>query len=327
MPQKRWVFRLLIVIIAGLFVASCTKEITGKLPDTGTHLVVDGYIESGQPPIVLLTRSSKVFGDLNINNISSFFIHGAKVTVTKDSVQQFHLEEICLRDLPLADTQKVQLLRALGISVFDSSAVPDVCAYSLPAGDLLNYFSGGGCTLCGELDHRYDLKIEANGQTITSYTTIPSGNPVDSLGISYPAAPALDSFAGVTLTVTVPPTYGHFIRYWTKRNNEPFYLPQTQSVYDDKLFIGKTFTLPVERGYPPTQKVDPEKFGYFMKGDTVTIKWSHIDSRTFDFFYSLESDGSNTPFTSYLVARSNINGGLGVWAGYGTSYYKIIIPK
>ncbi|MFN8275874.1 MAG: DUF4249 family protein [Chitinophagales bacterium] len=319
-------YSLYILLLAALWMASCTKEINGKLPDTGTHLVVDGYIEKGQPPIVILTRSSKVFGDLNINNLSAFFVHGAKISITRDSTDKYDLQEICLRDLPLPDSQKVVLLRSLGILVFDSNKVPDVCAYSLPATDLINYFTSGTCTLCGAVNHRYDLSVEAGDQNVTATTTIPSGNGIDSLSIGYPTAAALDSFAEVKITVTVPPSYGNFIRYWTKRNDEPFYPPQSQSVYDDKLFVGKTYTLPMERGYPAYEKIDPQYFGYFRKGDTVQLKWAHIDSKTYDFFYSLESDGSQTPFTSYLVAPSNIRGGLGIWAGYNSSYYKIIIP-
>ena len=198
---------------------------------------------------------------------------------------------------------------------------------TLPIGNLITTLQGGTCSLCGEVEHTYDLKIEAADQTLTASTRILSGKNVDSLGIRYPTAAALDSFANVTMTITVPPTYGHFIRYWTKRNKEPFYLPRSQSVYDDKFFIGKTYTLPVERGYAPKENIPAEQYGYFRKGDTVTIKWANIDNRTFDFFYTLENDGGGTPFSSYVVARTNIQGGgLGVWAGYGTSYYQVILP-
>jgi hypothetical protein len=57
------------------------------------------------------------------------------------------------------------------------------------------------------------------------------------------------------------------------------------------------------------------------------VKWANIDSRTYDFFYTLENDGGGSPFSSPVKAKTNINGGLGVWAGYSTKYYKIVIPK
>lgn len=319
-----------LAIAAGLLTSSCTKDITGDLPDLGTSTVVDGNIESGKPPVVLLTRSTRVFGDLNINDLGAFFLHGAVMYMTIDNDStRIPLDEICLRDLTaVPDSMKWTLLYSLGVTVYDSSSVPDVCVYTLPLSELAAYYNTGSCPHCGAEQHTYHLNIQVGSKTLTAYTTIPQALGID--GLSIRDAPNNDSLVNVMATITVPPSNGHFIRYWTQRNDEPFYTPYSGSVYDDKLWLGQTLTLPLERGIPGyITNPDPVTYGYFWKGDTVTVKWANIDSRTFDFYNTLENDGGGSPFSSPLRVKSNITGdsAVGVWAGYATKYYTIIVPK
>ena len=51
---------------------------------------------------------------------------------------------------------------------------------------------------------------------------------------------------------------------------------------------------------------------YFRKGDTATVKWSNIDNVTYDFFFTLENDGGDSPFSAPIKIKTNINNGLGV---------------
>ena len=321
---------LIWLALAGCVVSSCTKDLTSGIPDMGTSTVVEGNIETNHPPVVLLTRSTRVFGDLNVNNIGSFFLHNAVVSMTIDSsTVPIVLPEVCLRDITnVPDSLKWSFLYTLGLTVYDTASVPDVCVYTLPFSELAAYFNNGNCTDCGKEGHQYNLKININGKVITSYTTIPQAIPLSGLG--YTPAPHADSLVTVTATIAIPPGYGHFVRYWTQRNHEPFYTPFFGSVFDDKFFSGRTVTLPLERGIPSyVINPDPNTFDYYWKGDTVTIKWANIDSRTFDFFNTLENDGGGSPFSSPIRVKSNVVGdsAIGVWAGYASRYYTIAIPR
>ena len=328
--NRKSIYIFLITALSGVLFSSCTKDLTSNLPNTGTSTVVEGSIETGRPPIILLTRSTRIFGDLNVNDIGSFFIHNASISMSKDSdPTPIPLPEVCLRDLTMIpDSLKRSLLYSLGVTVYDTANVPDVCVYTLPFADLAAYFNSNICPNCGAEGHKYNLKIITNGKTITSYTTIPVPLAIDALG--YKPKPGDDTLVSVTATITVPGGYGHFIRYWTKRNNEPYYTPLFGSVFDDKFFSGNTLTLPVERGVPGyVTSPDPKTFDYYWRGDTVTIKWAYIDSRTFDFYNTLENDGGGSPFSSPVRIKSNVAGdsAIGVWAGYGSRYYTITIPR
>ncbi len=311
--------------IATIATTSCTKNVDITIPKDSEKIAVEGTIEIDRPPIILLTNSQGFFNNINLNNLGAYFVHDAKITIVTEG-DTIQLAEFCLNDLPASDEQKKQLLQNFGYKGDSALPIPNVCLYSIP--DLINCILGGSCSFVGKENTRYDLRIEAKDKVLTSYTTIPKAAGIDSLTLRpRPKAPADDIYVAVYNNLTVPNTFGNFVRYWTKRNNEPFYLPGSQSVWDDKLFIGLKIALPVERGYQKGAKVEPEFYSFFEKGDTVTLKWANIDSRSYDFYFTLENDGGGSPFSAPVVVKSNINGGLGVWAGFASQYYTIVIPK
>jgi hypothetical protein len=70
--------------------------------------------------------------------------------------------------------------------------------------------------------------------------------------------------------------------------------------------------------------------GYVFRGDTVTLKWSAIDRGVFNFYQTFEyAVGTvGNPFSSPINVQTNISGGaLGIWAGYGSTYTTIVVPK
>jgi len=324
-PLSKYIALAIFIFITTIATTSCTKNIDIEIPKESQQITVEGTIEIDRPPLILLTNSQGFFDNINLNDLGAYFVRDAKITITtgNDTIQ---LAEFCLNDLPATDQQKKQLLQNFGFSADSALPIPNVCIYSIP--DLINCLLGGSCSFVGKENTRYDLRIEAKDKVLTSYTTIPKAVGIDSLTVRpRPNAPADDKFVAVYNNLTVPSTFGNFVRYWTKRNSEPYYLPGSQSVWDDKLFIGLTIALPIERGYKKGAQIEPEVYSLFEKGDTVTIKWSNIDSRSYDFYFTLENDGGGSPFSSPIVVKSNINGGLGVWAGFASQYYTIVVPK
>ncbi|MES2622120.1 MAG: DUF4249 family protein [Bacteroidota bacterium] len=322
-----------IFCILSLGYPSCTKEIDIEIPDSAQQVVVDGTIENGVPPIVILSKSQKFFSSVNLNDLGSYFVHGAAIKVSASDGTQTDLIELCLQDLALPDDQKELLLNALGFSNVDSANLPNVCVYTVP--DIVNYFLSGTCSFMGKERTSYALDIVSpplygsDSVHLTSSTYIPTAIGMDSLGIRSVTNPSYaDSMVSMYAYVTVPDTFGNFLRYKTKRNNEPFYSPQgAGSVYDDRLFVGLKIGIPMERGQNPSEDFDFETAAYFWKGDTVTVKWSNIDAVTYEFFYTLENDGGDSPFSSPIKIKTNINNGLGIWAGYASKYYTVIIPE
>jgi hypothetical protein len=311
---------------------ACSKTIQVDIPPTAQQVVVDGSIENGVPPIILLTKSQQFFSNTNLNNLGTYFIHGAQLKVTGSDGSQVQLVEFCLQDLNLPPSQTATLLSALGYTSADSANVVNVCAYTVP--DIVTYYLTGTCSYVGKERTTYNLDIVTpplygrDSVHVTSYTTIPVAIGMDSLVVRPDPDPkTADSMAAIYAYVTVPDTFGNFLRYKTKVNSQPFYTAFGGSVYDDKLFVGLHIGLPIERGQSPDAEFDLSTDTYFFKGDTVTVKWSNIDSRTYQFFYTLENDGGGSPFSSPIKIKTNVTNGLGCWAGYATKYYTVIVPR
>lgn len=339
MKDNRYIKKLaqlffLLSVVCGLWsVSACSKVIDIEIPNEPTQVVVEGNIDINSPPVVLLTKTSAFFGNVN-TNIGAYFVRGAQVKVYASDGTSTELYEYCLQSLNLPQDQVDVILGAFGFSNVDSTEIPDVCVYTVP--DIANFFLTGNCSFTGKERTTYTLDIVAppfagegtDSIHVTSSTYIPSVIPMDSLVVRPHSNPAYqDSMAAVYAYITVPDTFGNFVRYMTRRNTEPFYKPSNGSVWDDKLFVGLSLGLPIERGLPPKEDYNFNTAGYFWKGDTVTVKWSNIDSRTFDFFYTLENDGGDSPFSAPVKIKSNINNGFGIWAGYASRYYTVIVPE
>ncbi len=292
--KSLWLFVTIIIPI----LTSCEKTINFSLKDEDNKLVVEGIIENGQPPIVYLSTSLKYFSQITPEILTGTFVHGADVIIS-NGTSSHKLKEY---------------------------AVPFVNGY------FLYYYSIDSANLstafAGQLDHQYSLQINWQGKQYTATTTIPKiTKKIDSLW--WKPAPKTDTTKVIIMSrATDPPGYGDYIRYFTKRNREPFY-PPLASAYDDLFVDGTTYETQVDfgvdRNNPPS-----EDDRYFRRGDTVMIKLSNIDKVTYDYWrtmeYSYQSVGS--PFSTPIKVTGNIsNGALGYFGGYASQYRTIIIPR
>ena len=66
-----------------ILLVSCQDEITINPTYVETKLVVEGSIEPGFPPYVILTKNEGYFDPININTYNNLFVNNANVTVWK----------------------------------------------------------------------------------------------------------------------------------------------------------------------------------------------------------------------------------------------------
>lgn len=131
-----------LLCIAAFFYISCNQIIDVDLPSPENSIVVEGSIENGVPPVLLLTRNTPFFGGLDLNDISQYFVNGAFVQVYNDN-DTVQLVEICVQDLP-ANLQ-AQAAEAFGFNFNDPSAeIPNVCIYTVP--NIISYYLGAKYT-------------------------------------------------------------------------------------------------------------------------------------------------------------------------------------
>lgn len=283
------------VAAAFFFIAlfySCTTDITVDLPDPKEQLVVEGYIEQDAAPYILLTRNSPFFGNIDLNDVEQYLVHDAIVTVT-DGIATDTLEEVCF-------------------DVTSGDRTFTVCFYVAQ-------------NMKGELNRKYDLRVEAEGKVLTATTMIPGLLELDSLYYEPHENPNVDSLVQLVAAYDDPDTVGNYIRFFTQRNSEPMY---AAFAFDDLFFNGETLTFPVQRAEDPDTDYDADTYGYFWKGDTAIVKWTSITKATYDFWNTLDYEtNSGGPFGSATVIKTNIHGGLGIWGGYAAFYDTLYIPQ
>lgn len=290
--KMRNTFFIIVGFLSLFLFWGCEEEITLDLPEPDSQVVVEGFIENGQPPFVILTRNAPYFAEFNFGDLSSFLVKGATVSVS-DGETEYMLGEL---EIPVTDT--------LTASVYTTLA------------------------LQGEEGKTYTLTVEADGKTMTSTTTIPNAVPIDTLYFENLPNLENDSMLIMYGKISDPDTLGNFYRFFTQVNDDDLIAP-FNSVGDDLFINGTSFTTPIFRAQRRTEDIDPNTFGYFHKGDTATIKICSIDAEHYEFWLTMETQLGNqgSPFASPSDIVTNIEGGYGVWGGYGAKYYTIIVPE
>ncbi len=291
--------KIIILFILSGFIGGCEKTVQFKIKDSAPKLVVEATIENGQFPLVYLSQSLNFFSTIDPTTLANSFVHNADVYISNGTF-----------------THKLK-----------EYAVPVGGGYSFYyySSDPLN----PSTIFAGELKKQYSLRIVSDGKEYTAITYIPdTTRRIDSL--FWKPAPAGNPPAKVSLMLRAydPPGFGDYVRYFTKRNSEPFY-PGLNSVYDDQIIDGSSYEVQVERGVDRNAN-NPAGSIFFDRGDTVTLKLCNIDKATFDFWRTMEYTYGNlgNPFSTPTQVISNINGNaLGYFGGYAAKYRTLIIPR
>ena len=252
--------------------------------------------------------------------MNELFIHDAIVKVS-DGTVEVQLTEICLNDVLSFDSTLANMIaNSIGLGGVNLGTL-NYCVY-VDIGRFL-----GSSNLVPEIGKAYYLTVINGADTVRATTTIPPLIPLDSVFyVNHPDFPVNDSLVEMRAKLRDFPNRADFYRIFTKRNSEPMFALLGGSVTDDKIFDGREFEFPIQRGQPQTADFDVNSFGYFWRGDTVTIRSANIDFEHFRFWQTLEYNvGTQGPFTTYVRIESNIKGGLGIWGGLSFGDYTLIV--
>ncbi len=305
-------FSLLVVVT----LTNCEREVEIDLPEPSDKVVVDGTIESGAAPFVILTRNFPFFGTFTNDIINQSFVKGAEIKVNNGE-KEVILDEICWSALSKEERQL--LVNTLGFSSIDSIPADfEYCIYTL-----IDF------SMIGEYGKTYDLSITTiEGEILSASTTIPQPVAIDSIWLEEHNNEDYAGYYRLFVEFTDPDEIGNFYRYYTKVNDEPF-LPGWGSVFDDLFINGEAFHFTLDRAIPRGVEIEEfETFGYVQSGETVTLKWATIDRDSYDFWRTLEyAANSAGPLSGGTRIKTNINGGTGVWAGYAIAPTKTIVAE
>lgn len=280
---------------------SCTKEVQIDIPGYKEQLVVDGRIETGQPAIVLLSKSANVYSSTNFESYLNSFVDDA-IVVISNGTQTDTLTKICTDDLPPGLEQV-----AAGI-------------FGIPAEILVNlhlcaYIS---LNMLGEVGKTYTIQISHQGKQYQASSKMLNPTPADSLYWKPEGNFTDRGFSWVKLSDPAATSDAYL---WEVKYLQDVQFSKTFNPYfNDKFFNGLTFEFAYEN---PMSFNDPNGNdayrGYYQLGDTIVVKLSKIGGKEYNYFEKKYNQifSGGSPFAVPTNIPTNIEGGaLGIWAAY-----------
>ena len=281
MKHSSIIFIIVCLALVAL-VSGCNEE---KTTLAEKRLVVEGWIDSGEFPVVKLTRTMPLGVDhkVDIDKLSDYVERWAKVTIS--------------------DGERSEVM----VGRYDKNYFPPFVYTSYE--------------MRGEVGKTYTITVETdNGERATAQTTIPEpmqlrdvcSKPVDG-GDGYLIYGYTDERKKCKLFVK---------NYWEDKE----FQSMSMGLYDSDMYIDEGKVTVKNSLTAWTEEYTP----YFKKGDTVIVKVAALDDKSYDFWRSYEdmsmlSRLPMVPMTSNL--KSNVQGALGYWCGYGVSVYMVVVGQ
>lgn len=269
-----------ILFLFTLILLSCSKDDFSE-QSIESKIVVEGWIEEGDYAQVLLSSSIPVTDVIDSTNVLNHVIRSAKITIS--------------------DGQTSEVLRVKN----DKNRVPPFV-----------YF---GSSLLGEAGKQYSLKIEYLNRVVEAVTTIPKSVQLKSA--EYIKKNVADTTGYVFVNFEDPVNEKNYYQIATRiEGKESIFVPAFYGNLDDKNFKKPSVSVQVNRGvllFPKTAFTP-----YFVDGDVIYVKLRTQNKEALDFWNSWQNEivnSRNPIYPANTSLKSNIKGGIGIWAGYGKS--------
>lgn len=244
-----------------------------------TPLVVEGWIESGKAPVVMVTTGIEVSEqERDISGLVDNVIRYAKVSVEHDGVVY-----------PL------------------SARVSD--AYMLK-----NYYTTG--LLKGEVGGEYRLRVEWDGKTAMAVTRIPEPRRIGDLAVQ--PSPSIDSLFTIQATFRTDPLKQEYYKFFAwEKERQNGYAPSFLGTFDN-MGRGEVIEYLVQKGVNYVSTEDLSLFfhkGSTVSVKLATMEpelfsfWRQVDQNAFCVTFPAVTFFSNV--------EGNVDGAKGYWAGYG----------
>ena len=282
------------------------------IPGYKQELVVDGNIEAGGHPIVILSQSANIFTESYVTTYVNSFVSDADVKVVVDN-DTFQLNYLLSTDLPLSSQKK--LAEMLRIELDELLQLP-IRVYS-------------STSLVAQSEKTYELIIDHQGKKYNAQTYLPAPTPLQS--IYWKLEPETVEYGYSWAKLQDPP--GQFDAYkWEVRRINQINGEDLDQIFrrgfgayrEDRYFDGLTFDFSYQNPLKRKDSTHLEIYKrYYRLGDSVVVKFSKMDKKTYDFFdkKSAQMESSDNPYATPINIPTNLTGGaLGIWAGFSPWY-------
>ena len=258
-----------------------------ELPISDPVLVVDGWIENGKNPIVLVTTSVPVRDTLgDEEDLKKYVVTWTKVTVSDGE-----------REVTLTGMKN------------DDYYPPYIYTTS---------------SLIGEPGKTYTLKVEEyNGRAVTAETIIPEPVPLENLKVRR-STNEKDKYYLTGELRDNPETKDYYKVFIKKSRKDSIYLPSFLGLIDDEILNNEVDEIAINNA---VNIIEQNQGTLFSADDFIFVRFSTINEAAHNYWSDFDNVtmSQNPLFPASSRIRSNIIGGLGHWTGYGSTNYRISI--
>lgn len=271
-------------LLSVLLLVACDGDVT---PPESQQIVVEGWIEEGGHPVVILSFTIPISEDYtSTDSIDQYLIRWGRVSVS--------------------DGENSVLLSGK----YDKGYFPPYIYTST--------------SMIGQAGKTYTVRADYRDFHATAQTTIPKSVPIDRL-YSIPVGNS-DTLRTVHCVFRHEDDEQYFKLFTRSEMSSQQYLSSSLGILDAST-LSNPADVPVYRGMKVTNQEEYDS--HYVVGDTVIVKLCTLDKQSYNFWKDwgdAEEFSSNPLFNVMNNPRSNIQGGVGYWCGYGCSQ-KVIIVK
>lgn len=271
-----------------LFLVAFLWSCNGDIePPASQQIVVEGWIEEGGHPVVILSFTIPLDEEYtSLDSIDQYLIRWGRVSVS--------------------DGENTVVLSGK----YDKGYFPPYIYTST--------------SITGQAGKTYTLRADYKNYHATAQTTIPKSVPIDRVY----SVPVGNSDTLRTVHAVFRPEGGeqYFKLFTRSEMNDQQYLSSSLGILDATT-LSNPADVPVYRGMKVTNQEHYDS--HYVVGDTVIVKLCTLDRQSYDYWKDwgdAEEFSANPLFNVMRNPRSNIQGGVGYWCGYGKSQ-KVIIVK
>jgi hypothetical protein len=291
--MKKLIYILLTIVLFG----SCEKYIDIEIPDEGRKVTVNCFINDSDKPILMLTRSKFILD----NSYDFTMIDSAKAYLYQNGVQ--------VAEFFQQDTSNIPEPWDIGAYVADYTCQPG---------------------------KQYTIKVIKDGETLTSNTQIPNKVSVQSIDTLSVQDQSGNRYLRVKITINDPSTqenfyqfafrtislgYENIIYFAVDQSDLGLTGPSYQSymITNDKLFNGqtKTFIFDLDAG------------NFYDIVTPLSVVVNGVSKDMFLYYQQLQKyqNAQNSFLAEPVMMFTNIDNGLGIFAGYSSNITTIDVPS
>ena len=252
-----------------------------------SDLVVEGWIEEGRHPVVMVTTSLPTMTEYqDWETLYDHLVRWAKVTVDNGE-------------------ERVVLTGKMNRKYFP----PYVYTTS---------------HMVGEAGKTYKLTVEYEGLVATASTTVPESVPLEYIKV-VEASDGYKIFTGLKDDASSKNYYRFFSMI---EGVDSTYAPSFLGLIDDSILAEGVNEVAVNGAYASDFGTAQRSPLSYKEEDVVRFRLSSMTEEIYNYwedFDDISGLSSNPFFPVNKKIRSNVSSGMGYWAGYGSSYYRVSI--